>query len=97
MVTNDDSTWSPSASSVTPGPTATTTPAPSWPRISGGAKAMVPLVADRSLWHTPQAASLIITSPACGGATSICSTTTGWFNARQMTAWDFMGAIPGDS
>jgi hypothetical protein len=47
---------------------------------------MVPLVAERSLWQTPQAASLIITSPRCGGSTLTVSTTTGLPISRLMTA-----------
>ena len=35
----------------------------SWPSTSGGGSAMVPLVADRSEWHTPQAAIFTVTSP----------------------------------
>ena len=47
---------------------------------------MVPLVADRSLWQTPQAASLIVTSPRRGGSTAMVSTTTGAFSSRAITA-----------
>jgi len=61
-------------------------PAPSWPSTSGGGSGSVPLVADRSLWQTPQAASLIMTSPRCGASTLTVSTTTGWPTSRQMTA-----------
>ena len=32
---NSVTTWSPTASDSTPGPTASTTPAPSWPRTVG--------------------------------------------------------------
>ena len=81
---------SPTLKSVTPAPASMTSPAPSWPRMIGGGNGIVPLVADKSLWHTPQAASLIITSPARGGATSMVSTTTGWLFSRQMTALAFI-------
>ena len=54
-------TWSPTLRSVTPSPTSATTPAASWPSTIGGGSGKVPLVADRSLWQTPQAA--IFTSP----------------------------------
>src|SRR5450759_3760713 len=87
MLTKELITVSPTASSVTPSPTSTTVPAPSWPRISGNGMPMVPLTADKSLWHTPQAPSLTITSPRCGDSTSISSTTTGALFWRQMTAF----------
>ena len=47
----------------------------------------VPLVADRSLWQTPQAAMRTVTSPWRGAATSICSTTTGLPTSRARTAF----------
>src|SRR4051812_39567281 len=50
---------------------------------------MVPLVAERSEWQTPQAPTLIITSPRLGASTVISSTTTGLFNSRQRTARAF--------
>ncbi len=71
---------------LTPSPTSTTSPAPSWPSTSGGGSAMVPLVAERSEWHTPQAASFTITSPRLGESTVISSTTTGLFSSRQTAA-----------
>ena len=49
----------------------------------------VVVVADRSLWQTPQAASLIITSLRRGASTTMSSTTTGWFSSRQTTARAF--------
>ena len=49
---------------------------------------MVPLVAERSEWHTPQAASFTVTSPRLGPSTAIVSTTTGLFSSRQITAFD---------
>src|SRR5579884_3756890 len=42
-------TWSPSATLVTPAPTASTTPAPSCPSTTGVGNGMVPLMTDRSL------------------------------------------------
>ena len=48
---------------------------------------MVPLVADRSEWHTPQAAIFTITSPRRGASSVISSTTTGLFSSRQTTAF----------
>ncbi len=49
-------TPSPGATCVTPSPTATTVPAPSWPRTAGTGTRMVPSERDRSEWHTPAAA-----------------------------------------
>jgi hypothetical protein len=54
--------------------------------MSGSCIASVPLVAERSEWHTPQAETLTVTSPRFGGSTLISSTTTGWFNSRQIAA-----------
>ncbi len=47
----------------------------------------VPLVADKSLWQTPQAAMRTVTSPCRGAATSICSTKTGLPTSRARTAF----------
>ena len=63
-------------------------PAASWPSTTGGGSGIVPLVAERSLWQTPQAPILIITSPRFGDSTVIVSTTTGLFHSRQRTAFD---------
>src|SRR5690606_19902255 len=90
MLTKEVSTWSPGARPVTPSPTSATMPAPSWPRIRGRGKAIVPLVAERSLWHTPQAFISTSTSPAWGFCTVIVSTTTGALSSRQTTALDWM-------
>ncbi len=48
-------TWSPGLTERTSLPTASTTPAPSWPSTEGAFQGMVPLMTDRSLWHTPAA------------------------------------------
>src|ERR671937_2253980 len=79
-------TWSPLAKSVTPSPTSSTTPAPSWPSTSGSGSAIVPVIAERSEWHTPQAASLTDTSPRLGASMEIDSTTTGLLCSRHTTA-----------
>src|SRR5882724_55845 len=83
----DETTWSPAASVLTPSPTSTTSPAASWPSTSGGFIGMVPLVAERSEWQTPQAPSLTVTSPRRGPSSSISPTTTGLFNSRHRTAF----------
>src|SRR5439155_25046056 len=41
-------TWSPGATLVTPSPTATTSPAPSWPSTAGIPTGIVPFIPDRS-------------------------------------------------
>ena len=50
-------TWSPTLTERTSEPTASTTPAPSWPSTDGAFHGMVPLITERSLWHTPAAAN----------------------------------------
>jgi hypothetical protein len=83
---NEVTTWSPTASSVTPGPTSITTPAPSWPRMIGyccqpsistmaGSMAMSPVTMCSSEWHMPLAVNFTRTSPALGGSSSISSIT----------------------
>src|SRR3954468_20961535 len=86
---NEETTWSPAASALTPSPTSTTSPAASWPRTSGGGIGIVPLVAERSEWQTPHAPSFTITSPRFGPSTVISSTTTGLLSSRHRTAFDF--------
>src|SRR5579862_3099602 len=71
---NASTTWSPGATSVTPRPTSSTTPAPSWPSTSGStATGDVPCSTCRSDPHTPVAATRTSTSPGCGGPTSMSS------------------------
>jgi hypothetical protein len=60
-------------------------PGPGLDDLSGRLVA-VPFVAERSEWHTPQAASLTVTSFALGGSTLISSTTTGRLSSRQIAA-----------
>ena len=51
-------TWSPGATDVTPSPTASTTPAPSWPSTHGEyPDGSTPDAEYMSVWHTPQACS----------------------------------------
>ena len=59
----DSATWSPGPTWVTPAPTASTTPAPSWPSTTGTGNGMVPSTTDRSLWHSPAAEIATSTSP----------------------------------
>src|SRR5439155_26788395 len=81
--------WSPRANPSTPSPSSTTSPAASWPRISGGGIGIVPLVAERSEWQTPHAPSLTVTSPRRGGSTVTSSTITGLFSSLHTTAFAF--------
>src|SRR5207247_9966500 len=49
--THEMITWSPSATLVTPSPTAMTSPAPSWPSTHGTGLGSVPSCTLRSEWH----------------------------------------------
>src|SRR4051812_42162168 len=63
-------TWSPALRFVTPGPTASITPAPSWPSTMGGCTTgLSPSMAWRSDRQTPDAARRTTTSPAMGSST----------------------------
>ena len=66
-------TWSP-GQAVDPGPTSSTTPAPSWPPTMGRGPNMSPVRRCSSLWHMPEAAMRTRTSPYLGGSSSISST-----------------------
>src|SRR5262249_32355752 len=60
-------TWSPVLTEVTPGPTSTTMPAPSWPRIAGKRPSgSAPERVYSSVWQMPVALISTITSPALG-------------------------------
>ena len=63
---NDATTRSPGLTLFTSGATPSTVPATSWPSTAGSGKAISPLITSRSECHTPQAATLISTSPARG-------------------------------
>ena len=78
-------TWSPTARSVTPSPISMTSPAPSWPPMTGNwlmpissamsaGSAKSPVTMCSSEWHRPEAASLTSTSPFFGGSSSMSST-----------------------
>ena len=55
-----------SATLVTPAPTASTTPAPSWPSTTGVGNGMVPSITDTSVWHSPARSMRTSTSPGPG-------------------------------
>lgn len=67
---NDMTTWSPSATPVTPGPTASTVPEPSWPRTTGLATRSPGTRPSMSVWHIPAPAIFTRISPGPGAARS---------------------------
>src|SRR5262245_33937317 len=78
-------TWSPFFTEVTPGPTSTTIPAPSCPRIAGNRPSgSAPERVNSSVWQIPVALISTSTSPAFGpsrrtfsivsGAPALCAT-----------------------
>src|SRR5262245_10274967 len=72
-------TWSPLARLVTPGPTSTTMPAPSWPRIAGNRPSgSAPERVNSSVWQMPVAFISISTSPALGPSRSTVSMLRGF-------------------
>jgi hypothetical protein len=86
-------TWSPGLTLVTPSPTSTTMPPPSWPSTAGNRPSgSSPLSVNASVWHTPVCVMRTSTSPARGGATSISTTCSGWPGAKATAARDFMAA-----
>ena len=50
---NEQTTWSPSLTRVTPGPTFSMIPAPSWPSTIGSRASMSPWATCTSEWHSP--------------------------------------------
>ena len=69
-------TWSPGFTDRTSLPTASTTPAPSWPRTDGAFHGMVPLMTDRSEWQTPAAPMATRTSVGPGSPIDSWSVTS---------------------
>src|SRR5579862_5540587 len=79
-------TWSPRLRVVTPGPTSTTTPAPSCPRMAGNSPSgSAPESVYLSVWQMPVALISTSTSPAFGPSRSTVSTESG-FPASHATA-----------
>ena len=72
---NEHTTWSPAFTRVTPGPTASITPAPSWPPTIGSRPVLSPVWMCSSEWHRPDALKAIRTSP-CRGSSSESSVTS---------------------
>src|SRR5712691_10785148 len=82
-------TWSPARMLVTPGPTSTTMPAPSWPRIAGNSPSgSAPESVNSSVWQMPVA--LTSTSPAFGPSRSTSVTVSGLPLSKATAAWLFM-------
>src|SRR5690606_6989399 len=89
-------TWSPFFSEVTPGPTSTTTPAPSWPRIAGKIPSgSAPLRVNASVWQMPVALISTRTSPARGPSRSTSVMERGALAAVATAAGVFIGVLAG--
>ncbi len=82
---NEPMTRSPTWTRVTSVPTDSTMPVPSWPRISGRA-GIVPLITERSEWHTPLAVMRTITSPGPGSIGVTSSIERGWSRSMKTAA-----------
>src|SRR5690606_15140118 len=88
-------TWSPGFTEVTPSPTSTTMPAPSWPSTTGNRPSgSSPDRVNASVWQTPVWVIVTSTSPFFGGATSISTICSGWPGPKATAARDFMVASP---
>ena len=66
----DSTTWSPGDTEVTPGPTCSTTPVPSWPKTLGNISAGRNERIVMSVWHSPVAKIRTSTSPSRGSSSS---------------------------
>src|SRR6185437_16589283 len=85
-------TWSPFLRLATPGPTSTTMPAPSWPRMAGKSPSgSAPDSVYLSVWHIPVAFSSTRTSPARGPASCTVSMVSGAPALWAMAARTSMG------
>src|SRR5471030_3041411 len=86
-------TWSPFFTEVTAGPTSTTMPAPSWPRIAGNRPSgSAPDRVYSSVWQMPVALISTSTSPSRGPAMSTVSRLSGCPAWRATAARVFMVA-----
>ena len=84
-------TWSPTSSEVTPSPTASTMPPPSWPRMAGKMPSgSSPDSVKASVWHTPLATMRTSTSPFFGGSTSTSTICSGCLGPKATAARDLM-------
>ncbi|HEY1324037.1 MAG TPA: transketolase [Streptosporangiaceae bacterium] len=89
---NEQTTWSPAATRVTPSPAASTTPAPSCPPTSGSRPAASPVRRCSSEWHMPDASNLMRTSPRRGSSSSSCVSSHGLPGSRMIAAFVRMKA-----
>src|ERR1017187_10055955 len=82
-------TRSPTATSATPSPSSSTTPAASWPMVCGSSPSIRPLRFFQSLGLTPAARTAIRTwpGPGCGSGRSTISRTSGPPNWLKRTAF----------
>src|ERR1700689_899803 len=84
-------TWSPLRKEVTPGPTSTTIPAPSWPSIAGNKPSgSAPDRVNSSVGQTPLALISTRTSPALGPSKSTVTISKGLRAATATAAWVFI-------
>src|SRR5690606_8823817 len=83
-------TWSPTDTLVTASPTASTTPAPSWPRTTGVGNGIVPSITETSLWHSPAWWMRTRTSCGRGSRTSTSSRTS----SSPVQTMPFMAVSP---
>ena len=83
---NEQTTWSPTATRVTPSPTASTMPAPSCPPTTGNRICASPFWMWSSEWHSPAAMNLIRTSLARGSSSSSSVISHGRPGSRQIAA-----------
>jgi hypothetical protein len=81
----EQTTWSPTLTRVTSGPTASITPAPSCPPTIGSRPVLSPVCRCSSEWHIPDALKAILTSP-CRGSSSSSSVTSHGLPGSLMTA-----------
>ena len=82
----------PDFTDVTPSPTLSTIPPPSWPRMHGNIPSgSLPLRVWESVWQTPVAKILMRTSPALGGATSTVSRERGFLGSHATAARQLIG------
>src|SRR3954452_2504013 len=82
----EQTTWSPTCTRVTPGPTASTIPAPSWPPTTGKRIIASPLWMWSSEWHSPAAMNLMRTSLGRGSSSSSSVISHGLPGSRQTAA-----------
>ena len=91
---NEQTTWSPGLSRLTPAPTSSTTPAPSWPPTIGYRTGISPVRRWSSEWHRPAAANRTSTSPSLGGSRSISMISQSLPMSRSTAALVFMLCLP---